>query len=88
MQHSVTVVERDVKTIILDEETYALIDPAYDLVTVHRGQVGEWGGQCIGSLPFDFLRAIAKVLPPTGNAMAEAWKDAVSRIGEQNGGAL
>jgi hypothetical protein len=53
-----------VKTVQFSDETYAKIDPAYGLVTIHRGQnTGEdsdWGGQVIATLELDKLVSIAK----------------------------
>lgn len=61
-----TIVAQSEQFVTLDSETYAEIDPAYEVVTIHRGQHtgsdSDWGGQCIGSLPFDFLRTIVAAL--------------------------
>jgi hypothetical protein len=54
-----------VKTVQFNDQTFAHIDLACGLVTLHKGvQVGrdeDWGGQVIASIPLDNLVTIAKV---------------------------
>ena len=52
--------------IILDKETYAQIDVAYEMVTIHQGQQqglgSDWGGQVIASIALEHALKIAQAL--------------------------
>ena len=52
--------------IILDRETYAQIDIAYEMVTIHKGQRqgldSDWGGQVIASIALEHALKIAQAL--------------------------
>ena len=52
--------------IILDDTTYAKIDMAYGMVTIHKGQQlgldSDWGGQVIASIALEHALKIAQAL--------------------------
>jgi hypothetical protein len=54
------------RTVQFSDDTYATIDPRYNLATLHRGRNegldSDWGGQQIAAIELDKLVALAKVV--------------------------
>lgn len=61
-----TMLNQTIQTVKLDAESFAQIDTAHNLVTIHRGsRTGsdqDWGGQCVASLELDKALAIAEAV--------------------------